>query len=93
MKKINTTPYHHKCDRKAERFNGTLVKTLSFSNLQKDLDVDINDALFAYRTSINSSRGESPYYMNQHISCYLAENQDCLQTLHSKNSSSYCFRI
>ena len=31
------------------------------SDHQKDWDLHINAALFAYRTSINSSRGESPY--------------------------------
>ena len=30
---------------------------------QKDWDVHINAALFAYRTSANSSRGESPYFL------------------------------
>ena len=48
-----------------ERFNSTLVKTLSMyvSDHQKDWDVHINAALFAYRTSVNSSRGESPYFL------------------------------
>ena len=48
-----------------ERFNGTLVKILSMyvSKHQKDWDVHINAALFAYHTSVNSSRGESPYIL------------------------------
>ena len=64
-KKINTSPYHPECDGMVERFNGTLVKTLSMyvSDHQKDWDVHINAALFAYRTSVNSSRGESPYFL------------------------------
>ena len=63
-KKINTTPYHPECDGMVERFNGTLVKTLSIyvSDHQKDWDVHTNAALFAYRTFVNSSRGESPYF-------------------------------
>ena len=64
-KKINTTPYHPECDGMVERFNGTLVKTLLmyFSDNQNDWDLHINAAFFAYRTSINSSRGESPYFL------------------------------
>ena len=64
-KKINTTPYHPECDGMVERFNGTLVKTLSMyvSDHQKDWDVHIKAALFAYRISVNSSRGELPYFL------------------------------
>ena len=65
IKKVNTTAYHPQCNGMTERFNGTLVRSLSMfvSSHQKDWDKYLNSALFAYRTSINSSRGDSPYFL------------------------------
>ena len=64
-KKINTTPYHPQCDGMVERYNGTLIKSLSHyvASHQKDWDLHLAAALFAYRSVVNKSRGESPYYL------------------------------
>ena len=74
-KKVNTTAFHPQCDGLTERFNQTLVHTLSqyVSASQDDWDRHIPAALFAYRTSPNEITGESPfmslYGRNPRLSC------------------------
>lgn len=65
IKKLNTTAYHPQTDGLVERMNSTLCQTLSMfvSKNQKDWDVFIPAALFAFRTSPSESTGESPFYL------------------------------
>ncbi|MCP4492355.1 MAG: DDE-type integrase/transposase/recombinase [Gammaproteobacteria bacterium] len=64
IRKLNTTPYHPQCDGLTENFNATLTKTLaSYATKHIDWPDYLPFALFAYRTSVHSSTGESPYYL------------------------------
>ena len=65
IEKVNTTAFHPQCDGLTERFNQTLVHTLSqyVSASQDDWDRHIPAALFAYRTSPNEITGESPFML------------------------------
>ena len=65
IKKLNTTAYHPQTDGLVECLNSTLCQTLSMfvSKNQKDWDVFIPAALFAFRTSPSESTGESPFYL------------------------------
>ena len=64
-RKVNTTAYHPQTDGLVEKFNGTLAQTLSMytSANQKDWDLYIPTALFAYRVSPHPSTGDSPFYL------------------------------
>ena len=63
--KVNTTSYHPECDGFVERFNHTLTTIISMyvSEHQKDWDLFIPYALFAYRTAVQSSTNETPFYL------------------------------
>ena len=63
--KVNTTSYRPECDGLVERFNHSLTTIISMyvSEHQSDWDRFIPYALFAYRTSIQSSINESPFYL------------------------------
>ena len=63
--KVNTTSYHPECDGLVERFNHSLTTIISMyvSEHQKDWDHFIPYALFAYRTSIQASTKETPFYL------------------------------
>ena len=63
IKKSNTTTYHPQTDGLTERFNKTLVQTLSMyvDTHQKDWNEYITFALFAYRSSIQSTTKEKPF--------------------------------
>ena len=63
--KVSTISYHPECDGLVERFNHTLTTILSMyvSEHQKDWDLFIPYALFAYRTSIQASTKETPFYL------------------------------
>ena len=64
-KKTYTTSYHPQCDGLVERFNGTLVQSLSHyvSSSQKDWDRYLNPVLFGYRISPSELTGESPFFL------------------------------
>ena len=63
--RIYTSPYHPQTDGLVERFNQTLLKMIScFVNEQQtDWDVYIAPCLFAYRNTVHSSTGATPFYL------------------------------
>ena len=63
--RVHTTAYHPQTDGLVERFNATLATMLSMfvSSHQKDWDEFIPYVLFAYRTSIQESTQETPFYL------------------------------
>ena len=63
--KVFTTSYHPQCDGLVERFNGTMAQCISHyvDSKQKNWDMYLNVILFAFRTSPNEVRGESPFFM------------------------------
>ena len=65
IKKVNTTAYHPQTDGLVERFNRTLTSMLA-KTVQKqgrDWDEHLPYVLYAYRTSIQESTKESPFYL------------------------------
>ena len=62
-KQIYTTAYRPQVNGACERINGTLVSMLTHytSSLQKDWDVYLNYAVFAYNTARQESTGYSPF--------------------------------
>lgn len=64
-KKINTSPYRPQTNGLTERFNKTLVEMLSMyvSSHQKDWDTYLPYVLYAYRTSVHATTGETPFYL------------------------------
>jgi hypothetical protein len=64
-KKVNTTAYHPQTDGLVERFNRTLIDMLAkvTNDNQLDWDVHIPYCLFAYRTAMQESVKESPFYL------------------------------
>ena len=65
IKKVNTSAYHPQCDGLVERFNRTLTdmlaKTVDHSG--RNWDKRIPYVLYAYRTSMQESTKESPFYL------------------------------
>ena len=62
---MSTTAYHPQTDGLVERFNRTLTDMLS-KKVQKggkDWDQQLPYVLFAYRTSLQESTGESPFFL------------------------------
>ena len=61
----HSTPYHPQCNGLVEKFNGTLSKMLSMyvNEHPKDWDVFLPYVLFAYRTSVQASTGETPFFL------------------------------
>lgn len=62
---VNTTAYHPQTDGLVERFDRTLISTLA-KTVQKqgrDWDEHLPYVLYAYRTSIQESTKESPFYL------------------------------
>ena len=67
VKKTRTCPFHPKGDGFVERFNRTLVTMVTTAldpeRHQRDWDERIPYAMLAYRTSVQSSTGETPSMM------------------------------
>ena len=65
IKKVNTTAYHPQSDGLVERFNRTLLDMLSKTVKAggKDWDVRLPYLLFAYRSTVQPSTGESPFFL------------------------------
>ena len=65
IKKTRTTAYHPQCDGLVERQNHTLQNILSSFVSEHSVDWDqwIDQAVFAYNTSVHESTGMSPYEM------------------------------
>lgn len=63
--KLNTTAYHPETNGQTERFNHTLLTTLSMYCAfdQKDWDQFISFAVFAYNTAYNETIQEMPFYV------------------------------
>ena len=63
--KTNTTAYHPQTDGLVERFHRTLTDMLAKSVVKggKDWDKQLPYVLFAYRSSVQNSTGESPFYL------------------------------
>ena len=63
--KTNTTAYHPQTDGLVERFHRTLMDMLakSVEKNGKDWDRHLPYVLFAYRSSLQQSTGESPFYL------------------------------
>ena len=63
VKKLRTSPYHPQTDGQVERLNRTLKQILTayVNKDHSDWDVHLPLALFAYRNSVHSSSGVSPF--------------------------------
>ena len=60
-----TTLYYPQCNGLNERFNGELVQILSkvTEHQGKNWDLELPSALWAYRTSVKTSTGFTPYHL------------------------------
>ena len=65
VRKVNTSAYHPQCDGVVERFNRTLTDMLakSVSPGVTEWDQRLPYVLFSYRASLQSSTGESPFFL------------------------------
>ena len=65
LHKVNTTAYHPQTDGLVERFNRTLTDMLAMTVKEngRDWDKHLPYVLFAYRTSLQESTRESPFYL------------------------------
>ena len=65
IKQITTTAWHPQSNGMVERFNGTLKRTIKIwvNENQRDWDVYLPYAMFAYHTSFHSTMQETPFYM------------------------------
>jgi hypothetical protein len=62
---VNTTAYHPQTDGLVERFNRTLTSMLAktVEKNGRDWDRRLPYVLFAYRTAVQASTGESPFFL------------------------------
>ena len=65
LKKTRTTAYHPQCDGLVERQNRTLQEIITNFVSEHSLDWDewLDQAVFAYNSSVHESTGKSPYEM------------------------------
>ena len=65
VKKINTSGYHPQTDGLVEKFNSTLISLISKCCVISDYDWDehLQMLLFAYRSSMQASTQESPFFL------------------------------
>jgi hypothetical protein len=63
MKKVRTTAYHQQCDGLVETMNQTILRMLAkhVAENRKDWDLWLPCVLLAYRSSKQSSTGQSPF--------------------------------
>lgn len=88
IKKIQTTAYHPQGNGITERFNSTLINIISkYCNIyQNDWDKYLPFALMAYRSSINSTTKEKPYFLLYGRDPVLPLDVDFTNTPKSENS-------
>lgn len=65
VKKLQTTAYHPQCNGAVERLNQTVIGMLSHyvSRDQRDWDLWLPFALFAYNTAVHEGTRESPFFL------------------------------
>jgi transposase InsO family protein len=65
IQKTSTTPYHPQSDGMIERYNRTLNSSIAMmvKKNQKDWDLKLPFAMFAYRSSVHGMIKQTPYYM------------------------------
>ena len=82
-KKINTTAYHPQTNGLTERFNATLCQTLAIygKENQTDWDTYIPTALFAYRSSVQETTGQSPFELLYGRDARLPSNLESVKTI------------
>lgn len=75
----HTTPYHPQTDGLCEKFNHTLANMLSMyvSSTSHDWDEYIDLVLMAYRISVQSSTGETPFYLLYGRDCKMPVDLAC----------------
>ena len=71
--KLNTSSYHPQTDGLVERFNSTLLQSLSMyvDKDQKDWDLFIPSVLFGYRASPSAATQETPFFLLYGRECRL----------------------
>ena len=63
VKKINTSGYHPQTDGLVEKFNSTLVNMIAKCCQARDWDEHLPYLLFAYRSMVQESTRESPFFL------------------------------